>query len=411
MRNEHFPLIAGFHSRWWHSVFNYLTHEGRGVAMFIGCGVIIFTTWTTAHWPNDLRRIDVLRVRELANVRRTVGEQIWPGWQCSASPLLLVKPSVEYLFDHPKPPEGFREIHAVSGAIRVYRQGGHVLPQLGLCALPIGGVTTVIVPDKRSFDKLGSLVAADESFLGRFTRHDTTDVYIIMCLHEAFHAYQQNLGLNNLLERLQMDAALPSTAAAALPAVSAEDAFEWTKLARLNDSQIKKRVAEAEMDGSTPKFLENECRALATALAAPDSRACRDKAKDFLAARITRRRAMTRTTVKLAFDEVANFEQAIEWVEGMARYTESRLCATLKSGAYAPTVEMSDDLDFMGYRQLHLCDEVPVAQAFKLPTRSRCYVTGAGLCCLLDRLDSRWKNKALRKGLPLEQLVADACRD
>jgi len=92
------------------------------------------------------------------------GEELWPGFDVSETPLLVYDGADSWLHDHPAPPPEYEAVDGVTWALR--RPGRHVRANT---ADDVGGVITATV------DASGDRPA---------------DVMASVAIHEAFHAFQ-----------------------------------------------------------------------------------------------------------------------------------------------------------------------------------------------------------------------------
>jgi hypothetical protein len=281
----------------------------------------------------------------------------------------MVKGDREYLFDHPSAPSEYKAFPLASYPGTVARRKGHTLPRLALTAIPIGGVPTVYMPDKATMDQLASLteLGSDSSALatamtGGANAADPA-VYIIVAMHEGFHAFQQRQDIGQLQRRF--DRARGS----------------------LDEETFQDRLREVEASPELVGLLRNEAQHLARALETEEPLARRREAQAFLTARDARHQTTSARSRGISPQAVAAFETQYEWMEGMARYVETQVSPAITKGGYKPS---------------------QLARAYGLASRQRSYVLGAGICLLLDRLGAEWKRPAIAGMVPLEELLRQA---
>ena len=99
------------------------------------------------------------------------------------------------------------------------------------------------------------------------------------------------------------------------------------------------------------------------------------------------------------YPEVAAFEQALEWTEGLARYADLRLMQLAGTGN-ASSIAYSDNTwrDFL--------NQLSNPASIRTGLRDRYAAFGAAQAFLLDRLTPDWKSRALPGGASLDNLVA-----
>ncbi len=115
---------------------------------------------------------DRVRLAEALRVGDAVRGRLWPGWEATPAPILLVADSVEYLLRHPRPTAEFRSLgwDSVVGAELWARR--RVFPPGFLATFPaVGGLATVVV---------GSAARTGK----------TSSAWVLTLLHEHFHQWQ-----------------------------------------------------------------------------------------------------------------------------------------------------------------------------------------------------------------------------
>jgi len=307
---------------------------------------------------------DWARLGEIWRVVETLGPRVWSGWGEERVPLLLQVGDADYLIGHPSPPEGFDPVTnlEVAGA-RVLRRAGHLAPSIGV--QPLGdrlGVALLPRAEMQAF--VDGLLGAGVVVLD--------DVqYVRWAAHEAFHAHQ--------LEQMAMD----------LPRFGFEG------------NEMEYGAQLGALDGFTSR-LADEARLLRSALDASDDTLLREKVAAFLAARESRRANGP--------GDVAGYERAVEWSEGLARYTDVRLLEAAGSD-YAPSaafVALGAE-----YAEPEETWQAAIAWLDDLSSvpgtvRDRYYELGAAQAYLLDRLMPGWRPRAFPGGESLEALLAAA---
>jgi hypothetical protein len=364
--------------------------ENPVVVGFAVVGLALLVPYLVLPSSDDLSSRDVARVAEFQHLRRTVGEAVWPGFGTGIIPLALVKGKMEYLFDHPSPPNGYVNVRIPSYPGTVVRRKGHTLPRLAMTAIPLGGVLTALMPDKATFDQVASLMemSSDPSVLeaamsGGVDAVDTA-VYELVAIHEGFHAFQARRDM----ERLQKMSDLPPGS--------------------LDERLFSAKLKEAEATTEITKMLRAECRHLARALATDSPTELREEALSFLKARAARRQATSEKAEGLTVASVAARENATEWCEGMATYVEGRACGLAAEKSYRPLDLMGGIPDFHGYSQVRASKGTSLDSAGDMSSHARSYMVGAGICWLLDRLGAEWKKPAIEELVPLDELLGRA---
>jgi uncharacterized membrane protein (UPF0127 family) len=318
-------------------------------------------SWAATLQTPGIGADDWARVGEVWQLIAEEGPGIWAGWGEELLPLLVESETDDYVVGHPGSPEGF---HAVDGLTvrdrQVLTRAGHLVPGIGVQELD-GVYGVALLPRERLQvlidDSLGpGVVALDDVQYVRWTTH------------EAFHVHEINL----------MGGELPR--------------FGYGG----NDMEM---VAELSRLDGLEKALAEEGRLLLEALLAPTEEAARAEIDDFLAVRAARRASLD--------PEVTGFEQAVEWAEGLARYSDVRLLQAAGTD-YAP----SKDFARLGASYpkaaatwsdaIHWLSDLSAVPG---TLRDQYYELGAAQAYLLDRLMPGWQVRALPGGESLEELL------
>ena len=342
--------------------------------------------------PSVVLRIDPRLIVEAAEVWRLIGGRenpVWPGWDASETPILFyLTGEQDVLINHPRPPPGFVPY---DGPVRF--PGGRILVRDGPGFLQYDGQNT-----SRDIEAVRTLVVADAlSNLRQQIRglleaprppgerapdlsfsQLAIDPYeqLALIVHEAFHVFQDR----------------------AAPTKGANEML----LLHYPVLSVANNVGFAQ-----------EGAALAAALRSASDTACRSAAVRWLALRRQRR--------SLLPPDAVEYENAAEFSEGLAKYTEYRLLETLDGRT--PDQAMWLVQGFGGYGNLasrrsrlvdqmlqHLRGEVSVNNDpyGTAPLRMRLYYSGMAIGALLDRLHTDWKHRILAPGVSLTDLADGA---
>jgi hypothetical protein len=303
-----------------------------------------------------LSALDLARAAEIARVVNLHGNTVWSGWK--APPLLIRKGEADYLIGHPKPPADFRRVAGVQVLGQpVYRREGHLIPVPAATAWSVAGVWSLALPTLEEFQQ------AIDQVLGVGVVKLDDPIYVAAAVHEAFHAFQMTV----------MNGQPPM--------------FGF----RGEEGKI---LAELSSQPNLKSQLVLEGQALRGALEATELQAVWKGVKKFLKLRQLRRAQLPAN--------VAAYEQALEWSEGLARYAEvslMRLVAGQPSGDdrfIYPTNSWQTFLEQLG-------------DVSKIPgtLREAYYALGAAQGFLLDRIMKAWKQQVMPAGASLEQLLTD----
>jgi hypothetical protein len=300
--------------------------------------------------------LDLAQIAEISRVLNLHGNTVWSGWK--APPQLLRKADADYLIGHPNPPADFKLVAGINVLGQpVYRREGHLIPVPAATAWLVAGVWSLALPTFEEFQQ------AIDQVLGVGVVKLDEPTYVAAAVHEAFHAFEMTAMKQELpMFGLRSD--------------------EGKMLADLSSRPNLKQQL----------FLEGQ--ALRGALEASDLSAVWQRVNKFLELRQIRRAQLA--------PEVAAYEQALEWSEGLARYGEvslMRLVAGQQSGNDRFVYPTTYWQTFLGQ----------VADVSQIPgsLREAYYALGAAQGYVLDRVMKGWKQNAIPGGANLEQLLTD----
>lgn len=349
--------------------------------------------------PERLGDAEKARLSEFFHLRQQLGDDAWPGWGSTATPVVVYNESYAFLVGYPEPdpPQGWLKVPQDDP------RGGPWQPVPGDAfqgatyyhqPLPPDGETpqafTVKVGDHWAASLLTSewmeiRFAGDlGQQLPAFARPifpyplvtnlflRGADGYISALAHESFHAYQGTVA--------------PQRLAAAENAVSrAEPNYPWSDAAFIQAWQTElDLLAEALRTDS-----ETESAALA---------------RQFLDHRAQRRQSADLPP------SLAAYETQREWLEGLARYVELESWRQAsQNDAYQPLPAIQDDPDFAGYDTFPRRWSQEIDQIGRMADDhgdGRFYYSGMAQAILLDRLSPGWKDTALQDDIFMEELLA-----
>jgi hypothetical protein len=316
---------------------------------------------------------------------------VWPGWNASDTPLLLYLPGKqELLINHPTPPPGFRPYEGPAsfpGARIVARNDTTFVGYDGQnTTMDVAGVRTLVVADplsnlrQRVQGLIGDPRPAEEKIRTLELDVLASDPYdqLGLIVHEAFHVYQ---------EKTQAERGTNEMLLLYYPTLSVENNVGFGL----------------------------EASALGEALAAGDDAGFRRAAIRWLVAREQRRAQLPARAVE--------YENGVEFMEGLAKYTEYRLFQVLE-GREAPAA-LARAQGFRGFGDLsaqratligqmraHLRGEVSVNNDpyGTAPLRMRLYYSGMAIGILLDRLRPDWKEQLWKSDSSLTAFAREALR-
>lgn len=331
---------------------------------FFVIGGIVFSAATPIRGTDDHSRLnfrsgaaqldasDKTALVEALRLRAELGEEIWPGFGRDEIPAILYDDDFEYLFGEPNPPKPWKIVVGDDFQGKPYFRRPADNPQAFAVDLGerwAGSLSTLSRMNRKIPMKLGP------------------DWYSLGLLHEIFHAFQ---------------------------AESAPKAFAAARAVY---------ALEARYPFKNPDFAaawDAEGAALARALKTTEIDEMKAAAGEFLRIREARRKA----NGGLA-GELIDFEQKLEWLEGLAKYVEIR--------ADELAVARSDQEAYARFRAgLHFTIRADFGRLEKALGRQegdlRFYLSGMAMARLLDRLDPGWKGKALKEKTIPEDLLRTA---
>jgi len=317
---------------------------------------------------------EVAILRESQELRRAVGDTLWPGFGPVAMPVQLYNDRFGFVVGMAAP-QGWDEVPGVRiDGQPCYRSSS---PERQAFAVRVGETWVGSLPVKETMDaEVPRQLQARLGPLGRLVPYRlfivSTDQYVTMLLHEQFHAFQAESD--------------PRGFEAARVAYGAEAAYPW------------------ERDGYRAAWLE-EVALLQSALAAADRALRRDLVRRFLRSREERRRRFTIDQGQLAF------ERQIEWLEGLAKYAELESWRLAARSGHRPLDEMRGDPQFhaySGYDGQWRTERMNMKIGLNLHGDLPFYYTGAMEARLLDALRPDWKRGFLESERHLEDLLAEA---
>jgi len=341
---------------------------------------------------------DKAQLAEFYHLLPAVGEQVWPGFGARPIPVILYNEDHAFLAGMPTPPDGWVKVPATQtrggawqavpgdslGGETYYRQpvadpGG----QIGAFTVRVGDEYTASLATLEWMriglaDQLRSDLPAAlrEVFpyrifpMGTFT----ADWHVIGLVHEAFHAFQ---------------------------AAQAPGRLDAAEMAERNFGKAYVQAA-----GQMEADWQAEFDLLGQAV-----RAESDQELAGLARRYLDQRSQRRSRAGLSA-ELAQYEREREWLEGLAKYVELEVWRAGNTAAGYQPLPVAPGLESVaGYRnfQRNWTDQVrQLGQQSAREGDGRFYYSGWVQAVMLDRLSPGWKNAALRPGIYLEDLLAEA---
>ena len=344
---------------------------------------------------------DKIRLAETMHLRQALGNAVWPGWGQADIPAIVYNEGYAFLVGYPQPPDGWIKVPAgierggeweiVPGDTYrnqpYYRQmltDPKITPQAFTVLVGERWVSSLQTMDWATISLIRTIRQDLPSFLQPIFPYRLflgqllggSPKYITLTAHEAFHAYQ---GMT-VPEKL---------AASENTSYQYEDQYPW-------DNQSLQDDWQKELD------------LLTQALQTDDQNQIAELARQFLSVRAERRASANLS------QNLIDYEQQREWLEGLARYAELEIWRLAASGGYAPLPETSTLTDFGDYGGYDNRWSQEIGQISRMAGDEgdgRFYYSGMAQAFMLDRLMPDWKQKAFNEGVWLEDLLAEAAEN
>ena len=364
----------------------------------------LVSTLSNLGLPTRLKMVDRLpeleknRLREAFQLRRELGERVWPGWGKADIPILVYNSDYAFLVGYPDPPPGWLKVPSATPRGGPWEQTpddtfqGQVYYRQRLTEPGITPEAFTVRVGDRWVASLGTREYAQISLIQGFRETlpgllkpifpyrllwkllmGDTETYIGALLHEAFHAYQ---GM-----------AAPERLAQAENSMRYDSQYPW-------DNAVAEQAWQTELN----KLFE------ATQAQGKDPTI--ERARQFLALRDARRAQAGLTT------ELIDLERMREWEEGLAKYAELEIQRQAALSAnYRPLPALAQDPDFKHYKNRLSFWNNQLNEVKRMGNRSedtRFYYSGFAQAVLLDRLMPGWKARAFQPGVWLEDLLREA---
>jgi hypothetical protein len=326
---------------------------------------------------SDYMKTDLARIAETWNILDQVAEKIWPGWKHYRDvPFLLRYPNdVQLLIGHPSPIDGFELVPGVElEGKKIYVDRRNEIP-LALTQ-PLSGGGGIIPFGKEKLVDIVSLtlspIRPEEARMDAETGtaaqpepkelRTASENQILTNIHELFHCFQR-------------------------------------EVYRFRYGNI-----HANTDANYAIYAEVEGMALEKAYLEPSLEKAKGDLKDFLAARMLKRRSLN--------EEEQNQESEDELLEGTAVYSEAMSLELMKAG-YKPRLTAAGDPYFLGFKNINFyltekLSSLRSSRAESMDVRMKCYPFGCFQALLLSRLFPGWQVGFFEKGRFLDQTLAES---
>jgi hypothetical protein len=333
----------------------------------------------------------LVSLKECRSITQQIGNQFFPGWQFSKTPILFYRPKVqEVLINYPHKPKGFSEYNGYNllGNEKIYYRNDTTFFNIDgqNTSFDIDSITVLVVADRSSnlrSQLMDVAINRPEEYVQKYfdTWAFMPSAYneLSTILHEAFHVYQHN----KAPEKFANEAAV----------------IKYPVLDPVNNALY---VLEGNI--------------LRDALLAKDAATKLEKTEQFVAVRTYRQSLLDST--------LSEYENLNEYAEGIAKYIEYMLMKT--GGQLVPGKEMNYYAGFNGYEgtlSKMLIDEINSMVAFVSvindafankfgtgPLRFKLYKLGACESLLLDDLMPSWKENIFNDNVYLCDLLKESLK-
>ncbi len=324
-------------------------------------------------------------IAESLQLKRTVGDQVWPGFGQTAIPLVIYNEKHSFWVGEDTAPSGWEVVPGDSFFGQSYFSGRTAKNQA--FAVKIGERWAGSMATKEWF-QISFASRLREQLPGplrpvfpyplvlRLLGVRSSDKYISAVLHETFHAYQATVS--------------PARFELAQKANAAERAYPW------DDPDIR-------------RAWRSELQLLARALNAGSNSEAADLAREFVEARRQRRQNPAMNPASI------DYERQVEWLEGLGKYAELKVwregAISRQYGAYRPFPELLSDHEFSNYGTFSRAWSGEIStlrnqDASRSDTRF--YYSGMAQAFLLDRLVPDWKSRVRLEDLGMDEVLAQA---
>ncbi|SMO46629.1 hypothetical protein [Gracilimonas mengyeensis] len=365
------------------------------IASFIVLGIVMagmalynLSLPEASPYLSELSDTEQNRLSEITHLRKTLGNEVWPGWGDQEIPILLYNESYAFLTGIDDPAPGWKKVpyssfhgtywEATSGKMPYFRQplpeNGETpqafIVQIGytFAASMTTKTWTQIQLIKMIRDDLPNILKPVMPYQLLVNKFDS-DWHVAGILHESFHAFQANVAYDRLLE--------------AEKCAVLEDTYPW------NDAAFRNKWVE-------------ERRLLAKAIEEKDPRKFKQDVQQWLIMRQDRQSTIDSTLV--------HYEKNREWLEGMAKYAELNIWLKASEESYKPLPGMQKDDDFSFYQNAndHKVQEIRQLSSDLSFSETMFYYSGWAQAEILDRLYPNWRSLVFEPDVFLDDLIAES---
>lgn len=341
-------------------------------SLFIATSISLFAQYTLP----DYMKTDLKRIEETWNILDQYAEKIWPGWKNYANvPFRISYPNgIQLLIGHPSPTDGFELVPGVEPrGKKIYVDRRKEIPlelkqplSGGGGIIPFGKDKPIEIVDLRigpiSMEEPKKEAKAEASEPVPKELRTASEKQILIDIHELFHCFQR-------------------------------------EVYRYRYGNLR-----ANTDANYAIYAEIEGMALEKAYLESAADKAKEYLKDFLAARMMKRKSLT--------EAEQNQESEDDLMEGTAVYAEAMALELMKKG-YQPQLTQNEDPYFLGFK--HIDDylkeklaSLKSSRAESMDARMKCYAFGCFQALLLTRYFPGWQPDFFQKNKFLDQALGES---
>lgn len=339
-------------------------------------GILALVNWYVAEQRDVKLNEDKLSLEQktlmqaVVCVKQRRGNDIWPGFADTPLPMISYNDSLEFLVQPHGLQNSWNKVDDTFFGESYYSRN---LMQQQAFAVPVdtgwaGSLGTRTYMNREFLLGLrGELPPVVAQLFPYFMATISKDQYVTTVIHELFHAFEATKAEPRFHRADEMNALTSS-----YPADDKSFARAWDR----EGAMLYKGYNTNSRDS------------------------LRHYAQQFLKLREQRRAAMN-----LA-DTLVAYEQALEWLEGLAKYAEMRsyeLAALCPKGTYS--FEFEEGFPYW---------QNEIKRLRKLGDQHgdfRFYISGMAQAFMLDRLNPDWKSDTAMRRKPLEELLRESLND
>ena len=319
----------------------------------------------TSNVAPALSREDSIRIAEVYNLWKSVGDSIWPGWTKVPVPMLYITSDYEYAIGFPKSLTGFQP-HEQSPLInQPVQTRKRVLDPTLSASYPIDGVNAVVIGTPAALEK-------------------SSGEWVLTVTHEMFHVLQYSRGAGEKIKALSLGPESDASWQLNFPfPYKNADVMRLVHLQGYSTFLALNSADESDMKYNTGAAVE-AIRVYQSLL--------RGQPPD---------------------DKNYKYSQFQEWTEGIAFYTEYKMAEAAASANYQPTKEFERLPDYKSYRQIW--DDGYKGRIYLVKhagraaqSRTTFYHLGLGKGLLLDRIMPDWKTRYFASSVWINDLLMTA---